>query len=313
MKKLIIALGLGLTIAMFNTSSIEAQHVSVNINLDIQPAWGPSGYHYADFYYIPELNIYYDVNHGLFVYLSGRRWVSNIYLPKKYHKYDFYLMHKVVLNDIYNPWVHNKYHKRSYAHFRNNRSQIAIYYMNDRHYHKARHNHWAWVEPRYMPKQKHNSHKHLAHQHQPVHVNKNSSSQYRSSANNTRANSRNQVNNSNRNTKQNNQSVANANRSESRSSSTRSSGNNTSSASKRSEANKNENKQAQSTESRSNKRNESATTNNSNRTETRSASNRRSEAKASSATRSESRSSQKSESKSRSSSSRSGSTRSNSR
>ena len=256
MKKLIIALSLGLTIAAFNINTANAQHVSVNINLDFQPAWGPSGYHYAAFYYFPDLNIYYDVNNGLFVYLNKRRWVSSIYLPQKYRKYDLYLMYKVVLNDIYTPWMYNKNHKRSYARFCNNRSQIAIYYMNDRHYHSAKRNYWAWVEPRYMPKQKHQNHRHLAHQHNQIHVNKNAN---RSSASNAKSHSprnNNQMASNNRSTKRHEQPKTHTNRVESRSTNARSSENRSAASNRNNEVRKNESKQAQKADQQRARKNE---------------------------------------------------------
>jgi hypothetical protein len=134
---------------MFNVNSADAQPVSVNINinLDRQPAWGPAGYDYAEFYYFPSLNIYFDVNETLFYYLSGRRWVAGYYLPVAYSRYDLYYMYKVVLNDYHNPWVYNKVHKRTYARFRNVRSQTPIRHATEHRYGKARNNTRAWIEP----------------------------------------------------------------------------------------------------------------------------------------------------------------------
>ncbi|MDR3262080.1 MAG: hypothetical protein LBT78_09665, partial [Tannerella sp.] len=151
MEKLIVILGLGLTIGMFNVNSADAQPASVhiNINLDRQPAWGPAGYDYAEFYYFPALNIYFDVNEALFYYLSGRRWVAGYYLPVAYRKYDLYYMYKVVLNDYPNPWVYNKTHKRTYVRFSNVRSQTPIRYATEHRYGKAKNNTRAWIDPRH--------------------------------------------------------------------------------------------------------------------------------------------------------------------
>jgi len=305
MKKLIIALGLGLIITMFNTNKLEAQHISVNINLDYQPAWGPYGYEYAAYYYFPDLNIYYDVDYGLFIYPSGRRWVSSAYLPKKYRKYDLYMMYKVVINDIYDPWTYNQYHRRNYAHYCNNRSQVAIYYVNDRHYHRAKQNHWAWVEPRYMPKQSNRNHKHLAHQHKPAQINNNS---HRSSGNNYRntpTRSQNQVNGNNRSQTRNQQSTTGSNRVENRSSGVRNSESRSSAATRQSEnrsssrnnnqaiandnnkrtesrssssaSKQNDVRKSESRSSSSRNNNQAAANNNTKRTETRSASTRSSQ------------------------------------
>jgi hypothetical protein len=150
MRKLMLIFSLGLMIGLANVYRAEAQ-VHVSINIDIQPAWGPSGYHYAEFYYIPELNIYYDVINGLFHYYNRRRWISAPYLPAMYSSYDFYSLYKVVLNNVRYPWKYNLRHRKIYAKYCYNYVQVPIFYMNEQHYHRARSNFHGWVEPRYMP------------------------------------------------------------------------------------------------------------------------------------------------------------------
>ena len=150
MKKLMLIFSLGWMVGMSNIRSAEAQ-VHVSINIDIQPAWGPSGYNYAEFYYIPELNIYYDVINQLFYYYDRGRWSYSPYLPMMYGVYDFYSLYKVVLNHIRNPWTYNYRHRRLYAKYRRNYVQVPIFYMNERRYHRARDNFYGWVEPRHMP------------------------------------------------------------------------------------------------------------------------------------------------------------------
>jgi hypothetical protein len=150
MKKLILILGIGWMIGMVSTDSAEAQvHVSVNIN--IQPAWGPSGYNYAEFYYLPEINVYYDVVHRLFYYRHRGRWLSALYLPERYCHYDFYSLYKVVLNGVHYPWTYNGRHRRSYRQYCYNYAQVPIFYMREPHYQNARNNFHVWVEPRHMP------------------------------------------------------------------------------------------------------------------------------------------------------------------
>ena len=151
MKKLIFILGLGLIIGMANINNTEAQ-VHVSINIDIQPAWGPSGYNYVEFYYIPEINVYYDVVSQMYYYNNRGRWISSIFLPVAYSYYDFYSLYKVVLNGIHRPWIYNRRHVSLYSGYRYNYSQMPIFYMTESHYHRARSNYHGWVEPRYMPR-----------------------------------------------------------------------------------------------------------------------------------------------------------------
>jgi hypothetical protein len=142
---------------MCNVNASGAQNVSVNvnINLDRQPAWGPSGYHYAAFYYIPAINVYYDVINELFYYRKSMRWVASYYLPEKYYRYDLYSLYKVVLNDLTHPWLHNKVHRRTYAHFKRIKTQAPIRLMSDQRYYRAKNNTRAWAEPRKPKTDKH--------------------------------------------------------------------------------------------------------------------------------------------------------------
>lgn len=152
MKKLIIMVGLGWMLGLLNVHTADAQHVTtvIHINVDRQPAWGPVGYDYVEYYYIPELNIYFDVENELFYYQRGRRWIESPYLPARYARYDFYSLYKVVLNDVLDPWRYNRHHRRRYARYRYNYAQVPIFYVDDYRYEYARYNACAWVEPRYM-------------------------------------------------------------------------------------------------------------------------------------------------------------------
>ena len=151
MKKLIFALGLGLIIGMANFDRAEAQ-VRVSVNIDIQPAWGPSGYNFVEYYFIPEINVYYDVVNNLFYFRNGRRWVSGAYLPMAYSHYDFYSLYKVVINGVRSPWKNNRRHVKLYSGYCNNYAQVPIFYVMEPRYHRARVNYHGWVEPRYMPR-----------------------------------------------------------------------------------------------------------------------------------------------------------------
>ena len=120
--------------------------VDVTINIDLQPAWGPIGYDYAAYYYMPEINIYYDINHSRFYYPSGSRWISAEYLPPSYRVYDLFKVYKVVFN-YEEPWKYNRTHRTQYKHYRDDRSQIPIRMSNDKRYEKSWDNLRPWVDP----------------------------------------------------------------------------------------------------------------------------------------------------------------------
>jgi len=141
MKKFILALGLFLISATYITS--EAQSISINVNIGQQPAWGPVGYDYVNYYYIPEINVYYNVPHARYYYWDRGRWISARYLPYSYRNYDLYHMYKVVINH-HDPWHHNKIHVRDYGRYKGVRNQAVIYKSKDHRYRDSRKNRQPW-------------------------------------------------------------------------------------------------------------------------------------------------------------------------
>ncbi len=91
--------------------------VSVNINIGRQPIWGPVGYDYVDYYYLPDYDVYYDVPRGMFVYFDLGRWNFAATLPPRYGRYDLYHSYKVVINDR-DPWLRNDYYRAHYFSYR---------------------------------------------------------------------------------------------------------------------------------------------------------------------------------------------------
>lgn len=136
--------------------------VDVTINIDLQPAWGPIGYDYAAYYYMPEINIYYDVNHSRFYYQSNNRWIGVEYLPPSYRVYDLFKIYKVVINYDH-PWEYNRNHRSQYKHYRNDRSQIPIRLSNDHRYSKSWDNLRPWVDPNRRSNSKNDYKQHSQH------------------------------------------------------------------------------------------------------------------------------------------------------
>lgn len=99
----------------FASVSMHSQ-VSVNVNIGSPPAWGPVGYTEVEYYYLPDIEVYYDVPRTQYVYLNGGHWIRSKYLPRQYRSYDLYSGYKVVLNDYHGrtPYVYFKDHKVKY-------------------------------------------------------------------------------------------------------------------------------------------------------------------------------------------------------
>lgn len=112
MKKFkLIALGMFLLVS----SLVQAQ-VSVNVNVGAPPAWGPVGFSNVHYYYLPDVQAYYDIRATQFIYIKNGKWFRSRYLPGNYRNYNLYNGYKVVLNDYHgsHPYYHFNTHKAKY-------------------------------------------------------------------------------------------------------------------------------------------------------------------------------------------------------
>ena len=104
-----------LGLLLFTCGIAEAQ-VSVNVNVGTPPPWGPAGYTEARYYYLPDIETYYDVNKSQYIYINNGKWVRAAMLPVAYRRYDLYRGYKVVVTDYRGatPHVYYKKHKVKY-------------------------------------------------------------------------------------------------------------------------------------------------------------------------------------------------------
>ncbi|MCZ4244248.1 hypothetical protein [Pedobacter punctiformis] len=127
MKKIIL-LSL-LCVVGFMPVKLSAQ-VNVNVNIGSQPLWGPVGYEHADYYYLPDIESYYDVTQRQFVSLNNGTWVFTRALPSRYSSYNLYNGYKVVINSP-KPYLYFKDDKVKYAKFKGYKSQPVISRSSD--------------------------------------------------------------------------------------------------------------------------------------------------------------------------------------
>ena len=117
-KKIIVMktlklLAFGIVLLIANTTTAQ---LSVNVNIGAPPSWGPVGYTNIDYYYLPDVQAYYDIRASQFIYFGNNRWVRSRYLPRQYRNYDLYSGYKVVLNNYHGrtPYNNFKNHRRDY-------------------------------------------------------------------------------------------------------------------------------------------------------------------------------------------------------
>ncbi len=128
----LIAIGI-----LFSISATISAQVSVNVNIGSPPAWGPVGYSNVEYYYLPDIEAYYDIRNSQFIYFNHGEWYRHRYLPNQYRNYDLYKGYKVVLNDYHGskPYSYFKNHKVKYYKGYKGSPQRIIGNRNDNHSH----------------------------------------------------------------------------------------------------------------------------------------------------------------------------------
>ncbi len=128
----------GLIFLLF--SSVEAQ-VSVNVQIGSQPSWGPSGYSNVNYYYLPDVQSYYDIRASQFIFFSKGKWYKSSHLPIQYRNYDLYNGYKVVLTNYKGnrPYAYFNDHKVKYFKGYKGKPQKSISHRDNDH-HKSKEN-----------------------------------------------------------------------------------------------------------------------------------------------------------------------------
>ena len=115
MKKLLLITAFIVSASAMNYSQAQIRF-NVGINLGI-PGWIPGGYAQADYYYLPEIDAYYNVPQRRFVYFDGYNWVFAASLPSMYADFDLYNCHRLPVYES-RPYLHADIYRERYAQFR---------------------------------------------------------------------------------------------------------------------------------------------------------------------------------------------------
>lgn len=109
-------------------SGFTNAQIPVQVSIGQQPDWGPIGYQNVNYYYLPEIETYYDIHSAQFIYLNRGTWMRSKYLPQLYRGYDLYHGYKVVLNvpRNSNPYKNFNFHRVKYKNVKNNKFQKSI-------------------------------------------------------------------------------------------------------------------------------------------------------------------------------------------
>lgn len=159
MKKLLFIAFLAIgSLTLANRANAQ---LSISINIGSQPAWGPTGYDYVQYYYLPDINAYYNVSAAQYIYLNRGRWVFAKALPRQYASFDIYNSYKVVVNRA-DPYRNNAADVRAYSKYKGVHNQTVIRDAHEQKYYVNKGNkyHNQWQKQQKQQKRGNNGRRH---------------------------------------------------------------------------------------------------------------------------------------------------------
>lgn len=92
-------------------SGIATSQVSIRLNLNSAPENISDNY-----YYLPDVEAYYDRHSSRYIYFDGRHWIHSSRLPGRYYNYDMDRGHKVIISNYSGRTPYNNFnnHKKMY-------------------------------------------------------------------------------------------------------------------------------------------------------------------------------------------------------
>ncbi|MFT4204551.1 MAG: hypothetical protein QM610_11655 [Chitinophagaceae bacterium] len=89
MKKVIYTSLAIVCIGIFSAAKAQV-HIGISIGtpVPVAPVWVPAG-SASPYYYFPDINCYYDMGVGQYVYFENNRWLYSRAVPARFARYDF--------------------------------------------------------------------------------------------------------------------------------------------------------------------------------------------------------------------------------
>jgi hypothetical protein len=97
-------------------AALSSGQVSINVNIGSPPVWAPTAPSTVEYYYLPDIGVYYDVPARTYIYFGNGAWRRSTVLPSRYRGYNLAQGHTIYLNDYHGrtPYAYNQEHKLKY-------------------------------------------------------------------------------------------------------------------------------------------------------------------------------------------------------
>jgi len=127
MKKILLIASL----LFLSTIETKAQ-VTVNLNFGTPPVWAPENRVETQYYYLPEIDVYYDVPQSQFIYISNNKWIRSAYLPSRCKNYNLRSGNVVYLTDYRGNSPYTFHSKHRIRYYRPEVRQTEVYVVEHR-------------------------------------------------------------------------------------------------------------------------------------------------------------------------------------
>ena len=103
------------SVSMFSGCSLFTYSESATQTAYENPQWAPPYYSGVRYYYLPDLECYYDLSTQEFIFRGNGRWFNSRSIPSAYSDYDLNNCYTVVLSvNTYKPWMRHQYYVSHY-------------------------------------------------------------------------------------------------------------------------------------------------------------------------------------------------------
>ena len=117
-KSMTVVVVMLLTVAGFTGCDLYTYSTSaVQTNYE-NPRWAPPYYNGARYYYLPDIEAYYDLSGREFIYLNNGQWNYSPEFPTIYGSFNLNDCFSIVLDiNVFRPWMHHQYYVSHYPRY----------------------------------------------------------------------------------------------------------------------------------------------------------------------------------------------------
>ena len=107
-----------LVLFLFGSIAFFSEGLNAQPNPYSLPPWAPAHIVGVRYYYLPDIETYYDIINQDFVYLENGQWLFSYSLPPMYSGYDLYNGFVITLDvNVYQPWMHHHFYVSNYPRY----------------------------------------------------------------------------------------------------------------------------------------------------------------------------------------------------